>query len=109
MIQIALEEDRYYKSAEWCINNQEKYIHETDRQNWSDKLLGEYEQLKMLEESTSDDKTKLFCYEKIKRAITFFKNLDEPKQLKADKEGIARIQKEKKQIRMPFLNTVNRI
>ena len=45
----------------------------------------------MLEDSTADDKTRLFCYEKIKRAITFFKKLDEPKQIKADKEGIARI------------------
>ena len=45
----------------------------------------------MLEDSTADDKTKLFCYEKIKRAMTFFKNLDEPKQIKADKEGIDRI------------------
>ena len=66
-------------------------MHEADRVNWKEKLLEEYEQLKMLEDSTADDKTKLFCYEKMKRAITFLRNLEEPKQIKAEKEVITKI------------------
>ena len=86
MAKIALEEDRYYRPVEWCLKNKERYFHEVDHEGWKRKFLQEYDQLQMLEESSVDEKTKLFHFEKIQRSMEFFKKLEEPKTIELVEE-----------------------
>ena len=70
MVNIALDENSYFKSEEWCYLNKSKMMVEHDQEDWSKQLFKRFSELQATELSiqygeTPEDSKKLekFVYE----------------------------------------------
>ena len=76
MINIALDEGRYYKQEEWCWENAEKYLVEGNPYEWNRRFLLALESFQKLNWMKSE-KGRL-QFEKFASIAEYFKNLNHP-------------------------------